>query len=182
MAYIRGRIVVTIAILFAVALPIASDEPGAVDPWAPIQVLLGEWRGVGSGFGGTSQVRHTYRLVLNDKFVQSTTRSEFQPVEGENTGEIHEDLGFFSFDSDRGKLVLRQFLSEGYVNTYVLEDPQLNSNRLVFTSESSESSGGMAARLTFTLDGTDRYELVLELASPGKDFFSCQDVAMERVE
>jgi hypothetical protein len=40
----------------------------------------------------------------------------------------------------------------------------------------------MAARLTFTFDGPDRYRLALELASPGKDFFSCQDLAMERAE
>jgi len=163
-------------------IPLAAENPESVDPWAPVRVLLGEWRGVGSGVGGTSQVRHTYDLILNDKFVHSTTRSEFQPKEGESKGEIHEDLGFFSFDSDRGKLVFRQFLSEGFVNTYVLKALQPGSNRLVFTSESTESAGGMAARLTFTFEGPDRYKLVLELASPGKDFFSCQDLAMERVE
>ena len=52
---------------------------------------------------------------------------------------------------------------------------------LVFTSESTEGAGGMAARLTFTFDEMDAYRLVLELASPGKDFFQCQTLDMERV-
>ena len=143
--------------------------------------VLDEWQGSGPGFGGESRVRHTYEFVLQDRFIHSTTRSKFQPKEDGTPGEIHEDQGFFSFDSDRGKIVFRQFLSEGFVNTYVLEDPEPGAGVLVFTSESTEGAGGMAARLTFTLDGNDAYRLVLELASPGKDFSECQALDMERV-
>jgi len=182
MESIKVRIVAITVSFLAVSFSVPADEPDVVEPWVPIRVLLGEWRGVGSGFGGTSQVRHSYEFVLDGNFVRSTTRSEFDPQEGEAEGAVHEDLGFFSFDSDRGKLVFRQFLSAGFVNTYILEDLQPDSNRMVFTSESTEGAGGMAARLTFTFDGSDRYKLVLELASPGKDFFSCQELALERVE
>ena len=171
---------ITMAI-FQIATPLSAIEPKAVDPWAPIRVLLGEWEGAGAGFGGESQVRHTYTFILQDQFIHSTTFAEFQPKEDGTPGEIHEDWGFFSFDSDREKIVFRQFLSEGFVNTYVLEDPEPGAAILVFTSESTEGAGGMAARLTFTFDGNDAYRLVLDLASPGKDFFACQTLMMERV-
>jgi hypothetical protein len=157
-----------------------AEEPEAADPWAPVRVLIGEWQGVGSGFGGESEVRHTYEFVIQNQFIQSSTVSHFESKEDGTPGEIHEDWGFFSFDSDRGKIVFRQFLSEGFVNTYLLEDPEPGSGVLVFTSENTEAAGGMAARLTFTFDESNAYRLVLELASPGKDFFDCQTLEMER--
>jgi hypothetical protein len=161
--------------------PVVAEIPQADDPWAPVRALLGEWQGVGSGFGGESEVRHTFEFIIQDHFIHSTTVSHFEPKDDGIPGEIHEDQGFFSFDSDRGKIVFRQFLSEGFVNTYVLEDPEPGSSVLVFTSESTEGAGGMAARLTFTFDEKNSYRLVLELALPGKDFFDCQTLEMKRV-
>jgi hypothetical protein len=38
----------------------------------------------------------------------------------------------------------------------------------------------MAARLVISFEDDDTYRLVLELASPGKDFFECQSLVMER--
>jgi len=177
----RARTVSIVVSSLLLAIPIIAEEPEATDPWAPVRVLFGEWQGSGSGFGGESQVRHTYGFVLQNNFIRSTTVSKFQPKEDGTPGEIHEDWGFISFDSDRGKIVFRQFLSEGFVNTYVLEDPGPGSGALVFTSENTEGAGGMAARLTFTFEEKDSYRLVLELASPGKDFFECQTMVMERV-
>ena len=174
--------VVTTAIFsLLLATAVIGDEPDATDPWAPVRVLLGEWQGAGSGFGGESQVRHSYAFVIQGHFIQSTTVSNFEPKEDGTPSEIHEDWGFLSFDSDRGKIVFRQFLSEGFVNTYVLEEPEPGDDMLVFTSESTEGAGGMAARLTFTFYEMDAYRLVLELASRGKDFFQCQTLDMERV-
>jgi len=181
MTFLAARIVSIVTLTLALTIPVAAEEPEVTDPWAPIRVLLGEWRGVGAGFGGESRVRHTYAFILQDNFIHSTTLSEFQPKEAGTQGEIHEDWGVFSFDSDRGKIIFRQFLSEGFVNTYVLEDPKPNSGVLVFTSESTEGAGGMAARLTFAIEDDDAYRLVLELASPGKDFFDCQTLVMKRV-
>lgn len=166
-------------IVLAIAVPAIAEEP--VDRWAPLRRLLGQWQGLGDGLGGESTVRHTYEFVIQGNFIRNTTHSEFQPKDDGTPGEVHEDQGFFSFDSDRGKIVFRQFLSEGFVNTYLLEDHESPTGDLVLTSESTESAGGMAARLTISFDGDDAYRMVLELASPGKDFFACQTLDMERL-
>ena len=85
-----------------------------------------------------------------------------------------------SYDSDNGKLMFRQFLSEGFVNTYYLGATTTATDSLVFIIESSESSGGMLARLTFVFKSEDAYFCHLELANPGQEFFSCQKMELER--
>lgn len=176
-----ARIAIAVVLSLSLTASVIAEEADAVDIWEPVRVLLGEWQGAGSGFGGESEVRHTYQFVIQDNFIHSTTQSKFQPKDDGTPGEIHEDWGFFSFDSDREKIVFRQFLSEGFVNTYVLDDPEPGAGVLVFTSEKTEGAGGMAARLTFTFEEKGSYRLVLELAPPGKDFFTCQTLHMERV-
>jgi hypothetical protein len=126
------------------------------------------------------EVTHSYRFVIQEQFVHMQTRSEFRAEQGGAVTEVHEDWGMFSFDADRGRLILRQFLSEGLVNTYVLQESSLDDTRLDFVSESTEGSGGMSARLIFSFEGDDAYRLVLELAQPGKDFFECQNLSMKR--
>jgi hypothetical protein len=176
-----ARIAIAVVLSLSLTASVIAEEADTADIWAPVRVLLGEWQGAGSGFGGESEVSHTYDFVIQDNFIHSTTLSKFKPKDNGTPGEIHEDWGFFSFDSDRGKIVFRQFLSEGFVNTYVLEDLESGTGVLVFTSESTEGAGGMAARLTFTFGGKDSYLAVLELAPPGKDFFACRTLNMERV-
>ena len=141
-------------------------------------IMASIWKGHGDG----STVTHSYHFVLQDQFIHSRTRSEFEPKEGEDAGEIHEDLGFFSYDPVRQAIIFRQFLSEGFVNTYVLEPRESDEDPLVFMSESCEGAGNMRARLTIDLDGDDRYTMVLELASPGKKFFACQNLEMKRAQ
>jgi len=148
------------------------------DKWAPLRFLLGTWEG-GSE---SSVVTHTYEFVVQDKFIQSRTRSEAEAPDGDGPAEVHEDVGYFSYDPDRELIVFRQFLSEGYVNTYTLAPKENPGDSLVFTSESTEGAGGMQARLTIRAPAPDSYEMLLDLASPGKEFFTCQRISMKRVQ
>ena len=76
----------------------------------------------------------------------------------------------FSFDTERGRLVLRQFHVEGFVNQYVAE-PAFVRKKLVFTTEAIENiPAGWRARETSIVLGSDEFEEVFELAEPGKEF------------
>jgi len=176
--YVRQHTVVLLVFVtvLLVATSIRAEDP--TDRWAPVRFLLGTWEG-GSA---SSVVTHTYELVLQDRFIQSRTRSEPRDAEGKESAQVHGDIGFFSYDPDRELIVFRQFLSEGYVNTYTLTTLEAPGDDLVFTSESTEGAGGMRARLTFRRTGSDAYEMLLDLASPGKEFFTCQHLVMHRVE
>jgi len=141
-----------------------------VDRLAPLERLVGRWVGTSEGQPGTGRVERHYERVLASKFMQVRNRSTYPPQEKNPKGETHEDIGFFSFDSARKRVVFRQFHVEGFVNQYVLE-PSGASERLVLVSESIENiPAGFRARETYAFAGTDQFEEVFEIAEPGKDF------------
>ena len=78
-------------------------------------------------------------------------------------------MGYFSYDAQRKRLVLRQFHVEGFVNQYV-EEPS-SGGALAFVSEAIENiPAGWRARESYVFDGPDAFTETFELAEPGKEF------------
>lgn len=164
----------TLGMLVAVlcpAIPSATWQaavPG--DALAPVAPLVGRWAGTTEGQPGKGTVEREYERILGSRFIQARNRSTYPPQEKNPKGEVHEDMGVFSYDSTRKRIVLRQFHVEGFVNQYVL-DPGSPSGRLVLTSEAIENiPAGWRARETLVFSGPDHVEEIFELAEPGKDF------------
>ena len=141
------------------------------DVWAPFRFFVGSWEGTGEGCSGRSKTERDYEFVLNGKFLRTRNKSMFEQQEKNPKGEIHEDIGFFSYDDNRKKFVLRQFHVEGFVNQYIL-DSLLNDGRtMVFVTESIENIPlGWRARETYRVLNDDEFTEVFELAALGKDF------------
>jgi len=147
-----------------------AQSPVATDPFAPLARLVGRWTGTSEGQPGKGRVERQYERVLGSKFIQVRNRSIYPPQEKNPKGETHEDIGFFSFDSARKRIVFRQFHIEGFVNQYALE-PSSTVDRFVLTSESIENiPTGFRARETYVFSGEDQLEEIFEIAEPGKDF------------
>ena len=178
--WVTGAVVAAGVVLCLLFGDRVAAEEASEDPLSPVLLLIGQWEGEGSGMGGESVVEHDYELVLQDKFLRLATLSVFEPQEGETSAERHEDIGLFSYDPGGEVLKLRQFLSEGYVNTYVLTSLERGGRLLVFETEDTEGAGGMQARLTYEFLGDDEYQLSLDLASPGEEFFGCRSLRMKR--
>lgn len=171
---------IVLALCF-LSIPLAGAPALAEDDaWQDLRPLAGDWKGEGSGFGVTSDVTHKWEFVLDEKFLRLRTRST--PREEEKSSEEHEDVGYLSHDSDRGLFVFRQFLSEGYVNTFDVIAEQGDSLRILFEYREAESAGGMKARMYVIFLSDTEYEMTLELAAPGKEFAPCQHMRMKRVE
>jgi hypothetical protein len=102
------------------ATPAAAVAQTAREPaeavWTALRPLVGQWRGEGSGFGALSDVAHDWTFVVQGNFLELRTRSVPRAEDGE--GEVHEDVGYLSYDKDTDAFVFRQFLSEGVVNTF----------------------------------------------------------------
>lgn len=146
------------------------QRPAVADPFERLAFLIGRWEGTSDGQPGQGTVRREYARVLNDRFVRVRNRSEYAAQPKNPKGEIHEDEGLFSFDKARKRLVLRQFHTEGFVNTYV-DDDAPGATGIVFTSEAIENiPAGFRARETYVAQGPDRFEEVFELAEPGRSF------------
>jgi len=155
------------------------DAQVASDPWHSFRPLVGVWEGVGEGFGSVSRVSHHWKFVIDGNFLRLQTRSTATTEDGSQ--EVHEDVGYLSFDADAGTFVFRQFLSEGYVNTYEVMPSADDEGTFEFAFRAAESAGGMRARMHLISSGSDQYEMILDLANPGEEFVACQWMRMERV-
>ena len=174
-----ARSILLTAVLAAtiVASPAAPAAGGDADVWAELRPLAGKWKGEGLGFGAVADVTHEWEFVLQSRFLRLRTRSVQR---GEN-GEVHEDIGFVSRDTGSGTFVFRQFLSEGFVNTFDLAVQTGDTLTITFEPRAFESTGSMRARMELTLESADAYAMTLALAGPGKEFVTCQQMRMTRV-
>ena len=168
----------TLLLTAGIAVAAFAQQPSAADKtgqdvqrkaWDRLKQVVGNWEGTGEGTPGTSRIERHYEMILHDKFILTRNTSVFAPQEKNKKGETHEDLGVYSFDSGRKKVVLRQFHGEGFVNQYVLEEVRDGGDTLVFTTESVENGPpGFRARLTITLSGDNELAEDFELGFPGR--------------
>ncbi len=158
-----------------------AQTPTEPDRFEAFQFFLGAWEGEGEGKPGKSRMTRGYALVLEGRFIEVKNRSVYAPQE-KNPGEDHRDVGYISFDSARGKHVLRQFHVEGFVIRYVHESTSEDGKTLTFVSEVIENiPPGWRARETYVLTGPDQLVERFELAEPGKDFELYSEARLRRV-
>lgn len=151
-------------------LLVFSHSEQKMDVWKPLRFLEGTWEGTGDGFSGQSTVIQIYSFILNENFILMKTRSEFKPQEKNTEGEIHEDLGIFSYDTIRKKYILRGFYVEGFVNQYLLETVPEDGKILEFITETVENAPpGTKARLVFRRTAPETIEQSFFVAFPGRD-------------
>jgi hypothetical protein len=155
-------------------LPASAIQNNAPTPTpdrlAPVATLLGRWVGTTEGKPGKGTVEREYVLLLGTRFIQARNRSSYPPQEKNPKGEVHEDMGVFSFDTARKTIVFRQFHIEGFVSQYALE-AESTATRLVLATESIENiPAGWRARETYTFASPNELEEVFELAEPGRPF------------
>ncbi len=166
-------------LLPAIAQPAA--QPAGPDPWAPLRPLVGTWQGKNAGQAGEGTSERTYRFEFDGTLLAARNRAVYPPQAKNPKGETHQDLGYFSYDKARKRLVLRQFHSEGFVNQY-LGQPAGDGRTLVFETEAIENiPAGWRARETYRFTGPDDLVEVFELAAPGKPFELYSECRLHRV-
>ncbi len=167
------RAIFTLLLVVSAALPAAgqTEPPGqnwsGSERWAAFEFFAGGWVGEESATFGEGRGERTYELVLQDAYLLSRNRSVFPPHEGLPEGDVHDDWTVLSFDRDRDTYVLRQFNSEGYVNTFVLDAASSPAEHLIFILEESENARGTRATLTLTRVDADTFDEVFDLTLPG---------------
>ena len=177
----RAARIVVCLMLITVPTWAQNTAPKEPDRFQAFHFFLGAWEGEGQGRPGKSRVSREYALVLDGRFIEVRNHSVYAPQEG-NSGEDHRDIGFISFDSARGKHVLRQFHVEGFVNQYVHESTSDDGKTLTFVTEAIENiPAGFRARETYVLVGPDEFVERFELAEPGKEFELYSENRLHRV-
>jgi hypothetical protein len=160
---------VLMVILIAAAAAAEAQQP-KTDNLAPLAFMLGEWEGTSRGESGEGKVRRTCQRVLNDRFIECRTTVTYAK-------EVHNDVGYYSYDKAAKKLRLRQFHGEGFMNSYLEGEP------LVFTTTEIENiPSGWRARETYERVNEDEWRERFELAQPGKDFATYTSSTLKRVQ
>ncbi len=149
--------------------------------WEPLQPFVGTWKGEGGGEPGQGTYERSYQFVMANNFIEIHNKSTYAPTAGKPNGEVHEDLGYFSYDKGRKKFVLRQFHIEGFVNQYVLDSIAPDGKTLVFVTEAIENiPKGWTAKESYKIISESEIEEVFELAPPGQEFFVYSKVKLIR--
>jgi hypothetical protein len=145
------------------AEPVQPDEKP--DPWKPLRVLIGQWKGEVRGDPGHGKAEREYAFILNDRLIHVRNRSIYPPQEKNAKGQTHEDIGFFSYDKGAKKLMLRQFHIEGFVNQFALDSISEDGRTIAFTSTAIENiAPGWRARETYQILNADEFIETFALA------------------
>jgi hypothetical protein len=139
--------------------------------WRPMKFFAGEWIGVGEGESGKANYERSYQFVLNKRFIEVKNKSSWIPTDKNPQGEVHEDIGYISYDKGRKTFILRQFHIEGFVNQYKLDSISADGKTIVFVSESIENiPSGWRAKESYQLISDTEFIEKFSLAEPNKDF------------
>jgi hypothetical protein len=156
--------------ILPIAVAIAITALAQSDPWASLRVFEGKWEGPTSGKPGKGSTTREFRFEMNGHFLSQRDHSVYQPADPAAKPFVHEDFGFFSYDSDLKKVVWRQFHSEGLVNEYALESVSVDGKSLEFVTTRIENLPGFRAKKLYRILSADEIEEKFLLAPPGADF------------
>jgi hypothetical protein len=159
--------------LFIIIIPFASSAQLSKQDsvWLPFKTFIGKWQGDSDGQPGKGKYERSYEVIFNKKFIQVKNKSTYAPSNQNPKGEIHEDIGYISYDKARKTFVLRQFHIEGFVNQYVIQSISPDGKTIVFISESIENiPKGFQAKETYSITHDNEFIETFEIAEPGKPF------------
>jgi hypothetical protein len=139
--------------------------------WLPFKSFIGTWSGTSEGQPGNGKYDRSYQVIFNTKFIEVKNKSSYPPSSNHPQGEVHEDIGYISYDKVRKTFVLRQFHIEGFVNQFKIESISPDGKTIVFISESIENiPQGWRAKETYNITSENEFIEIFELAGPGKEF------------
>jgi hypothetical protein len=168
-------------LFFSSILFCSAFGPTEADVWRPLRQFLGRWQGDVNGEPGTGKAERTYRFTLRGRFIEIASKSVYPPQDKNPKGEIHEDIGFVSYDAKVKKFMLRQFHVEGFVNQFVLERFDAKERTFVFVTNAIENiAPGWRAQETYHFLNNDEFIEIFALAQPGKDFVTYSETRFRR--
>ena len=160
-----------LSVIILIPFMLISQEESESTGWDVLRYFEGKWMGEGKGKSGNSKLEREYRYILGGKYLYVVNRAEFEPLEGGSKGEVHENIDYYSYDRIRGKVVLRQFHIEGFVNRYIIDSLSTDKQTLIFETEHMENMpDGWKARITIKILTDDEFLEYFDLAAPDKEF------------
>ena len=144
-------------LLVMAAVSLAGAQPG--DVWAPLKLLVGDWKGEGAGEPGKGEGAFSFRFELGGKVLVRKSYTAF-PAQAGRLANRHDDL-LVVYAEDGLRAIYWD--SEGHVIRYRVT---ASGDTVTFLSDVSPSAPHF--RLSYRATGKDTVFVRFEIAPPGK--------------
>ena len=141
-----------------------------------LDFLIGNWQGVETGVAGNGIGFRTYTYELNENYIMERNQSTFPKTEKKPKGEVHRDIGIFSYNANTKEIVYRSFNVEGFTNIFVLDSVNSTKQKFVFiTREIENNPANWKARVIIEKISEAEFRESFDIAMDGanyKDFIA----------
>lgn len=151
-------------LLLTAAASVYAQQPAESDPLAPLQFLVGEWQGQGSGKSGDSTAGgFTFDYDVQKHVLVRKNFAEYA-ARNERGAQRHDDL--MVIYPENGALKAMYWDNEGHVIRYLVTTPA--PGLVVYTSE---EGAGARFRLSNKLEADGSMSIAFDIRGPGDKGF-----------
>src|SRR5262245_14240036 len=141
---------------------LVADVP---DPWKPLQFLVGDWVGSGTGKPGQGSGEFSLKFDLDNKVLVRRNRNQLAASPNQPSGAVHEDLMLIYQQPGTSSFRADYFDNEGHVIHYAIS---FADHAAVF--ESDEPGNATRFKLIYDLRPDGLLSIQFAVAAPGKPF------------
>lgn len=156
-----------------------QEAASGPDRFAPLDWLIGEWRGFGLFADDTTYIHKRFAYEVAGRFLVERTLDIFPPERPTTDFELHQDLTVYYRVGEAFRA--KGFFVEGFVWNSDVEVRNGGETLVVRTSEVEAAPPGTRARVTLRRTDEDRLEATFEIAWPDAEFETFERLTMRRV-
>lgn len=158
-------------IVLNVILALTIQTGFAQHKLAQFEFLIGNWHGVETGVSGDGIGFRVYSHELGGNYMMEKNLSAFPKTDKKPKGEVHRDIGVFSYNSNKDEIVYRSFNIEGFTNIFVLVNNLSTETKFVFiTREIENNPGNWKARIIIEKISETAFKESFDIATDGENF------------
>jgi hypothetical protein len=136
-----------------------------------IEFLVGNWQGVESDAAGDGIGFRSYTYELDENYIMVRNQSTFPKTEKKPKGEVHRDIGIFSYNSNSNEIIYRSFNVEGFTNIFILDSSNSSKDKFVFiTREIENNPGNWRARVIIEKLSETEFIESFDIATDGENY------------
>jgi len=158
------KLLTTALLLSALTFTVIADDQAVPAAWKPLQFLVGNWIGGGSGKPGDAAGEFSLAFDLDKHILVRRNHAQLAAKPGEKAT-AHDDLMVIYPQGPAGTLRADYFDNEGHVIHYATT---FASNKAIFTGDAVPNTPRF--RLTYELKPDGLLAIEFAIAAPGKDF------------